>query len=181
MFDRIKKYKYRRYKKCNIIPSAAVDKYSSVGEYTYIGDYSIITKAQIGRYCSIGPLVTVGLGEHDINKISTSSDFYEGDVYEQLTKEDIIIGNDVWIGTKATILRGVKIGDGVVIGANAVVTKNIPDFAVVVGIPAQIIKFRFSEEEIKLIKNSQWWDKDILDAREIQKKLKLCFSKYNSY
>lgn len=171
MFNRLKQLKYRRYKNSKIIPSASIDKFTKIGENTYVGDYSIITKSIIGRYCSIGPYVTIGLGEHDIYKISTSSDFYEENVFEELTKDKVVIGNDVWIGTKATILRGVSIGNGAVIGANSVVTKNVPDYAVVVGCPARIIKYRFSEEKINTINNSQWWKYDLETAKQIHNKI----------
>lgn len=168
MFDRIRGLKYRRYKNCNIIHNAMIDKYSEIGEYTYIGHYSIITKSKIGRYCSIAPFVTIGLGEHDLKMISTSSEFYEGNVYSKLTEKEVIIGNDVWIGAKATILRGVKIGNGAVIGANSVVTRDIPDFAIAVGSPARIINYRFTNNEINKINLSEWWNEDITLAKDIQ-------------
>lgn len=171
MFDRIKKLKFRKYKNCNIIHNVMIDKYSNIGEYTYVGHYSIITKSDIGRYCSIAPFVTIGLGEHDLSLISTSSEFYEDNVYNKLTKDNVVIGNDVWIGTKATILRGVKIGNGAVIGANSVVTRDIPDFAIAVGAPARVIKYRFSKDDIEKINKSRWWDNEIDIARNIQKNI----------
>ena len=77
------------------------------------------------------------------------------------------MGNDVWIGQNATILPGVHIGDGAVIGANAVVAKDVPPYAVVVGNPAVIKKYRFDQETINLLLELKWWDKDI----EVIKKL----------
>lgn len=70
----------------------------------------------------------------------------------------VIIGNDVWIGTNVTILPSVTIGNGAIIEAGSVITKDIPDYAVVAGTPAKIIKYRFSEEEITLLNASQWWN-----------------------
>lgn len=129
---------------------------SIIGKYTYIGRHCVITKSKIGRYCSIADNVTIGPGEHDIYKISTSSVFYE-DPYSELTTQSCEIGNDVWIGVNSVIRRGVKIGNGVVIGANSFVNTDIPDFAVVVGNPAKVIKFRFELEKRNLISQSDWW------------------------
>ena len=143
-----------------------IDKYSIIGNYTYIGKNCDITKSQIGNYCSIGNYVVIGPGKHDIYKISTSSLFYNNG-YNELTKKECIIGNDVWIGTHSVILRGVKIGNGVVVGANSVVTKDIPDFAVVVGSPARIIKYRFNNKKANLIQKTKWYEKDLYEAKKI--------------
>jgi len=88
---------------------------------------------------------------------------------ELIPMREIVIGNDVWVGRNTLILPSVKkIGDGAVIGAGAVVTKDVPDFSVVVGNPAKVVKYRFSEEVQGKIKASRWWDKDI---EELQKNL----------
>lgn len=150
-----------------ILQSSNVSIDCIIGEYTYIGNNCTITKSIIGRYCSIANNVSIGIGEHDISKISTSSLFYEKP-YETLTKlAPCLIGNDVWIGTNCVIRRGVKIGDGAVIGANSFVNKDVPDFAVVAGIPAKVIKYRFSFSKIELIKDSDWWYKNINEAHEL--------------
>lgn len=81
------------------------------------------------------------------------------DLFEE-NKKEVIIGNDVWIGQSVLIKPGVVIGDGAIIGAGAVVTKNVAPYAIVVGVPAQIIKYRFSDEQIKKLLNIKWWDKD---------------------
>lgn len=135
--------------------------------YTYVGHYSISTKSDIGRYYSITVFVTIRLGVHDLSLISTPSEFYEDNVYNKLTKDNVVIGNDVWIGTKAKILREVKIGNGAVIGANSVVTRYIPDFEIVVGAPARVIKYRFSKDDIEKINKSGWYDNEIDIARNI--------------
>lgn len=74
-----------------------------------------------------------------------------------MTKGDIKIGNDVWIGVDCIIKRGLTIGNGAVIGANSVVTKDVPPYAIVVGSPAKIIRYRFEQQKIDLIENSKWW------------------------
>lgn len=73
-------------------------------------------------------------------------------------KGDIVIGNDVWIGYKAIILAGVKIGDGAIIGTRALVTKDVPAYSIVGGVPAKIIRRRFSEDIINELKILKWWD-----------------------
>ena len=80
---------------------------------------------------------------------------------------DTVVGNDVWIGQKATILPGVHIGDGAIIGANAVVTKDVPPYAVAVGNPAVIKKYRFDKETINLLLELKWWDKDIEEIKKL--------------
>lgn len=138
---------------------------SIIGKYTYIGFNTNITKSVIGNYCSIASLVSIGDGEHPLDDISTNSIFYEQS-YATLTQKDCIIGNDVWIGTQSVIRRGVKIGDGAVVGANSFVNKDVPDFAVVAGSPARIIKYRFVEKIRSVIKESKWWELDIEYARK---------------
>ncbi|WP_318484299.1 CatB-related O-acetyltransferase [Photobacterium leiognathi] len=142
-----------------------------IGKYCYIGKNVYITKAQIGNYTSIANNVLIGQGEHDYNKISTSSLFYN-DEYEELTKESCIVGNDVWIGAGVIVLRGVTIGDGAVIGASAVVTKDIPPYSVACGVPARVIKKRFSDEFQNVVKASKWWCDDIDLARKKIEELK---------
>lgn len=161
-----------------ISKNTAIDAKSSIGNFTYIGKNCNITKADIGRYCSIANNVSIGQGEHDLARISTSSIFYNSS-YEKLTQEDCVIGNDVWIGTDTVILRGVKIGDGAVIGANSVVTKDVPSFAIVVGSPAKIIRYRFDEETQEKVISSKWWDNELeggkVNNRKVGKVMKASF------
>lgn len=147
-----------------------VDRNCDIGSYTYIGKNCNITKSTIGRYCSIANNVSIGQGEHNLTKISTSSLFYK-EGYAELTKEPCTIGNDVWIGTDVVILRGIVIGDGAVVGANSVVTKDIPPFAIVVGSPTKIIRYRFSKEKIKEIIESKWWNEELEGAGAIIEEL----------
>lgn len=133
-----------------------IDKESVVGRYNFIGKDVAITKSEIGNYCSIAPRVLIGMGEHDLSQVSTSSIFYS-DPYAKLTEKPCKIESDVWIGANAIVLRGVHVGIGAVIGAGSVVTRDVPPFAVVVGVPARIIKYRFDELMIKKILLSEWW------------------------
>lgn len=138
-----------------------------IGKYNYIGPYTMINNTVIGNYCSIGPSVKLGQGQHSINFITTYQKISSDLIGHSLTESPTVIGNDVWCGANVVIMQGVKIGDGVVIGANAVVTKDIPDYAIAVGIPAKIIKYRFNEKEIKLIKKSRWFDYDLKEAKKV--------------
>lgn len=143
-----------------------------IGEYTYIGFNCMITTATIGRYCSIANNVSIGNGEHKINRVSTSSLFYK-DAFATLTEKDCIIGNDVWIGSDSIIRRGTAIGNGAIIGANSFVNKDVVPFSIVAGNPAKFIKMRFSEEQIEKINKSEYWNMDIEAAKIEIKKLEL--------
>lgn len=147
-----------------------LDKNSSEGFHTYIGKGTHITKTDIGNYCSIGTGVLIGPGEHDFSKITTSMEFYDTNPYESLTQSHCKIEHDVWIGANAVVLRGVTIGTGAVIGAHAVVTKSVPPYAVAVGIPAKVIKYRFSEEKIAKLLASNWFLKQKDEAAQIIKR-----------
>ncbi|TSD65883.1 CatB-related O-acetyltransferase [Inquilinus sp. KBS0705] len=148
-----------------------IDNHCSIGSYTYIGSNTYITKAIIGRYCSIGNNVSIGPGEHDLNKISTSAWFYQSP-YDTLTQKECVIGNDVWIGVDCIIKRGVTISDGAVIGANSVVTKDVPPYAIVVGSPAKVLKYRFDDKGVHVLMASGWWNYDLDEAKEAHEKLR---------
>lgn len=140
---------------------------SKINAYTYISQNALINNTLIGKFCSIGPNLVCGWGIHPTNAISTSPMFYSnqkqnGYSLSETTKieetKPIIIGNDVFIGMNVTILDGVTIGDGAVIGAGAVVSKNIPAYAIAVGVPIKIIKYRFDDITIAKLKEIKWWD-----------------------
>ena len=172
IFSLFAHYKSIKGKHIRIQSGAHVDKQSGIESYTYIGNNCFITHAHVGRYCSIANNVSIGQGEHDLNQISTSSIFYS-DPLSILTVGKCNIGNDVWIGVDAIILRGVTISNGAVVAANAVVTHDVPEFAVVAGVPAKIIKYRFPESVRDKIIKSQWWNGDFEQANHIQKKLRI--------
>lgn len=143
----------------------SVDRHSAIGAHTYIGLRCAIASAQIGRYCSIGNGVSIGLGEHDLSAISTSTLFHRNE-FAGLTAKPCRIGSDVWIGADSLILRGVSVGRGAVIGANSVVTKDVAAYEIVVGSPAKHLRYRLPDEKIKQIDTSRWWEKDLHQARE---------------
>lgn len=141
-----------------------IDPFSEVGSYTYVGHNSYLTRAVVGRYTSIGPNVSIGLGEHPADQITTCMMFTE-DAYRVLTARPCVIGNDVWIGVGSVIRRGVTVGDGAVVGANSFVNADVPPFAIVVGSPARVIKHRFPPAAAARISSSRWWDLEPAEAR----------------
>lgn len=151
--------------------SVFINECAQIGNYNYFGPYSMINNAIIGNYCSIAPNVKIGQGVHSIEYITTYQKISSKAIGHSLDKKPSVIGNDVWCGANVVIMQGVNIGDGAVIGANAVVTHDIPDYAVAVGVPAKVIKFRFSSEKIEAIKNSNWYKYDLNDVFEIIKSL----------
>ena len=128
-----------------------------IGRGTYIRrDVFIDDYVEIGRYCSIANDVVLGPSEHPFENFSTHPISY--DVYNcPRGDRKTIIGNDVWIGTRAIIKKGVTIGDGAVVAAGAVVTKNVPPYAIVAGVPTKIIKYRFEPEIIQKLQELEWW------------------------
>ena len=148
-----------------------------IGEYSYVNRGSILGICRIGKFTSIGYNCEIGGYKHPYNYMSTSPYTYGpknifGDecIYNQL-RDEVCIGNDVWIGSKSIIMQGVTIGDGAVIGANSVVTHDVKPYEIVVGNPARHLKYRFSQEIIEKLNELKWWDNyNTNEIREIMKK-----------
>lgn len=139
----------------------------TVGRFTYIAGQCSLSLVKIGKFCSIGPQLLCGNGEHPTDFVSTHPVFFsnlkqcgksftEKNLFEE--RKEIIIGNDVWIGARVFIKDGVTIGNGAIVGAGSVVVKDVPDYAIVGGVPAKVIRFRFTEDIITKLQSIEWWN-----------------------
>ena len=147
-----------------------------IGKATYFNMESELHYVAIGRYCSIGSNVKAIIGRHPTSRfVSTHPAFFStskqaGFTYVERNKFEeylfvqdhysVEIGNDVWIGSDVRIMGGVRIGNGAIIAAGALVTKDIPPYAIVGGVPAHILRYRFDDNQVKKLLNIQWWDRD---------------------
>jgi chloramphenicol O-acetyltransferase type B len=138
-----------------------------IGDFSYVSSGTQLDLTQIGKFCSLGPQILSGCGGHPINLVSTNPVFFSTFTQSGVTfatkdcfedRKDIIIGHDVWIGARAFIKDGIKVGNGAVVAAGAVVVKDVPDYAIVGGTPAKIIRYRFPPEVIQRLLAIQWWN-----------------------
>ena len=147
---------------------------TEIGSYTYTGIGTMALSATIGRFCSIAWNVSIGGADHEYQNVTTSPlwRFHVMDSGSRVSEVDYdnqakcCIGNDVWIASNAVILRNLSIGNGAVIGAGAVVTKDVEPYTIVAGAPARVIKKRFDERTIEALKEIEWWNWPIKTLRE---------------
>lgn len=169
----IKKLHLRAIKRCQIHKTSKVCAGShlvnvTIGKYSDIGYDCSINNTKIGSFCSFGSNISIGGASHTINWVSTSPVFNENK--DHIKKKfahhkfkysaSTVIGNDIWIGDHAMIKAGVTLGDGVIIGMNSVVTKDVPPYEIWAGNPAKLIKKRFDDDIIQALLKIKWWDND---------------------
>lgn len=159
----------------NRVARGASLKSCRIGYGTIIGFDADMSNTRVGRYCSVVPKIV--RGRHPVDRVSTHPAFYSlakqaGFTYareqsfeefkyaEPESKTSVVIGNDVWIATGAVVVEGVTIGDGAVVMCGAVVTKDVPPYAIVGGVPAKVVRYRFDPETIDWLLRLRWWDKD---------------------
>ena len=147
-------------------------KNSVVGVGTYVGANCDLNECYIGSFCSIAENLSINFGTHPSQIfVSTSAVFYDTSArlplgkssthFEERSLRDgfrVEIGNDVWIGKDVLLKEGIRVGDGAIIGMGAVVTKDVPPYAIIGGVPAKLIRYRFSPQQIEALLAIKWWD-----------------------
>lgn len=173
--DKNKRRRLRNRLAGRLSPYEKVHRDYRIGVNSYIsGEVNIADKngTTIGKFCSVADGVCIGTTYHPIDRISTHPFTYYRDENREFGEivtpadkvrpykvtQPVTIGNDVWIGRNAIIMDGVTIGTGAVVGCQSVVTKDVPPYAIVAGVPARILRYRFSPEMIERLLESQWWD-----------------------
>lgn len=169
---------------CRITGAVNLKTHIEVGAFTtFDGDAcdGRIRNVKIGRYCSVAKHVDIGLSQHPVNWLSIHPRQYFPDYanWSRVTGTNVSvrpfsgesslteIGNDVWIGDHVVVMGGVQIGDGAIIAAGSIVTRDVPPYAIVGGVPARVIRYRFDEETVRKLLGLQWWKYDIADFDDV--------------
>jgi acetyltransferase-like isoleucine patch superfamily enzyme len=173
VFKVFKKLRLRAVKGSRVHPTSKLESgtafyHSTMGRHSFCGYDCDISHADIGSFVSIANGVVIGGGRHPMEWVGMSPVFYEGrdsveakfSTHAREPVRRVRVGHDVWIGRSAIVLPGVEIGSGAVVGAGAVVTKDVAPYAVVAGNPARLLRYRFSEPTVARLAATAWWDRD---------------------
>lgn len=195
LFKVLKKLRFKAVKNSSVHKSSKIESGSEVvnstfAKYSFCGYNCEIINTDIGSFCSIANHVIIGGGMHPYSWVSTSPTFYIGrDSVKKKFSEHIretplrtSIGNDVWIGERAIIKQGVKIGDGAVVGMGSVVTKDVMPYEIVGGCPAKVLKMRFKDSVVNALMELKWWelnDKEIQELAKFIKTPEIFIKKFN--
>ena len=155
-------------RRCEILSHTRIE-YASLGDYSYLGENCEVADAVIGKFTAIANSVRIGAPNHPMGRASQHRFTYVPEYYEAGATRDrdffadrrgdrVIVGNDVWIGHAAILLPGVSVGDGAVIAAGAVVSRDVEPYTIVGGVPARPIRKRFPESVAASLRRIAWWD-----------------------
>lgn len=143
---------------------------TKIGEYSYVSPNCILNKVTIGRYVSVGPGCIIGLGRHPLDGPTTSPYIYNDNLFKVRNEDDfspVTIEADVWIGANSIIFGDLTIGIGAVVGAGSIVTKSVPPYAIVMGSPAKIHRYRFDSIRQQFFLKTRWWEMTPEEAMKV--------------
>jgi acetyltransferase-like isoleucine patch superfamily enzyme len=140
----------------------------TVGKYFGMNESCFVARATVGAYCSIGARTAINPFNHPVDWLSIHEFQPEYNDFRRLERtpdmyEHVRIGNDVWTGHNVNVMPGVNVGDGAVIAAGAVVTKDVPAYAIVGGVPAKVIRYRYPEKTIERLLRVKWWELELAE------------------
>ena len=153
---------------CEVLGDTAIE-YTELGDYSYLGEGCMVADAQIGKFCAIAAQVRIGAPNHPLDRPSQHRftycpEYYTADAerdhafFRERRADRVVIGNDVWIGHAVIVMPGVTVGDGAVLAAGAVVTRDVAPYTIVGGVPAKQIRERFNRDIAAQLSGIAWWN-----------------------